>query len=94
MASDRNCVGGFTESYGSIFATPGVAEKGYLDVKVDVAAPGGHSSVPPAHTVSNIIASVSQINSQQMYRASVCLLPYSSKSRRTHLCLTWYVITL
>lgn len=28
-----------------------VAEKGYLDVRVEVATPGGHSSVPPEHTV-------------------------------------------
>lgn len=43
--------GGFAESFGSIFATPAVAEKGYLDVHVEVTSPGGHSSVPPAHTV-------------------------------------------
>lgn len=30
---------------------PAVAEKGYLDVRVEVATPGGHSSVPPQHTV-------------------------------------------
>ncbi len=38
-------------SYGQVFATPGVAEKGYLDVRVEVESPGGHSSVPPPHTV-------------------------------------------
>ena len=32
-------------------ATPGIAEKGYIDVRVDVTSPGGHSSVPPSHTV-------------------------------------------
>jgi Gly-Xaa carboxypeptidase len=31
-------------------AVPAVAEKGYLDVRIDVHAPGGHSSIPPAHT--------------------------------------------
>ncbi|KAF8920578.1 hypothetical protein CPB85DRAFT_1372686 [Mucidula mucida] len=50
--------GGFTESYGGVFATPGVAEKGYLDLRVDVAAPGGHSSVPPAHTSIGIISAL------------------------------------
>ena len=39
--------------YGGLFAMPSVAEKGYLDVRVEVASAGGHSSVPPAHTVSN-----------------------------------------
>jgi len=44
--------GEFAEQYGSVFATPGIAEKGYLDVHVEVTAPGGHSSIPPKHTVS------------------------------------------
>lgn len=32
------------------FATPAVSEKGYLDVRVEITSPGGHSSIPPAHT--------------------------------------------
>lgn len=47
----KQLTGGFTEQYGGVFATPGVVEKGYIDVKVDVTSPGGHSSVPPIHTV-------------------------------------------
>ena len=43
--------GGFGEQFGAIVAVPGVAEKGYLDVRVQVTSPGGHSSIPPAHTV-------------------------------------------
>lgn len=39
------------ENFGTIFATPGIAEKGYLDVRVDVTSAGGHSSIPPKHTV-------------------------------------------
>lgn len=31
------------------FATPGVGEKGYIDVDIVVRMPGGHSSIPPAH---------------------------------------------
>lgn len=50
--------GGFTEQYGSVFATPGITEKGYLDVKVEVTAPGGHSSVPPKHTSIGILSSL------------------------------------
>lgn len=37
--------------HGKVFATPGIAEKGYIDVRVEVESPGGHSSVPPTHTV-------------------------------------------
>ncbi|CCM04649.1 uncharacterized protein FIBRA_06833 [Fibroporia radiculosa] len=44
------------EAYGRAFALPGIAEKGYLNVRVDVAAPGGHSSVPPAHTTIGMLA--------------------------------------
>ncbi|KAJ7672639.1 hypothetical protein B0H17DRAFT_1084048 [Mycena rosella] len=50
--------GGFAESYGSVFAMPAVAEKGYLDVHVEVTSPGGHSSVPPAHTTIGILAAL------------------------------------
>ncbi|KAF9073967.1 carboxypeptidase S [Rhodocollybia butyracea] len=48
--------GGFKDIYGTIFATPSVAEKGYVDVKIDVTSPGGHSSVPPAHTTIGYLA--------------------------------------
>ena len=43
---------GFSRQYGSVFATLGIAETGYYDVKIEVATAGGHSSVPPPHTVS------------------------------------------
>ncbi|KAF7308645.1 Gly-X carboxypeptidase [Mycena chlorophos] len=48
--------GGFSDKYGTVFATPAVAEKGYLDVHVEVTSPGGHSSVPPEHTTIGILA--------------------------------------
>ncbi|THH14625.1 hypothetical protein EW146_g5732 [Bondarzewia mesenterica] len=35
----------------TVLAFPDVSEKGYLDARVEVNVPGGHSSVPPAHTV-------------------------------------------
>ncbi|KIK60400.1 hypothetical protein GYMLUDRAFT_261395 [Collybiopsis luxurians FD-317 M1] len=53
---DEGAPGGFSEQYGTIFATPGVAEKGYLDLRIDVASPGGHSSVPPSHTTIGILS--------------------------------------
>ncbi|KIP07996.1 hypothetical protein PHLGIDRAFT_402333 [Phlebiopsis gigantea 11061_1 CR5-6] len=41
-----------------IFANPATAEKGYLDLRVEVSTPGGHSSVPPSHTGIGMLASV------------------------------------
>ena len=43
--------GDYSIEYGQAYATVGTAEKGYSDVRVEVASPGGHSSVPPPHTV-------------------------------------------
>jgi Gly-Xaa carboxypeptidase len=45
--------GGMMDMFGARFASPAVGEKGYLDVRIEVTTPGGHSSVPPAnhHTV-------------------------------------------
>ncbi|ORY59704.1 peptidase family M20/M25/M40 [Pseudomassariella vexata] len=40
---------GVVDAFGSVFATPGVGEKGYIDVEVIVRMPGGHSSIPPPH---------------------------------------------
>ncbi|KAF9501781.1 carboxypeptidase S [Pleurotus eryngii] len=48
--------GGFSEEYGTIFAGPGVAEKGSMNVELDVTAPGGHSSIPPSHTSIGLLA--------------------------------------
>ncbi|KAF4569828.1 hypothetical protein EYR40_008808 [Pleurotus pulmonarius] len=49
---------GFMENFGTIFATPGIAEKGYLDVRVDVTSAGGHSSIPPKHTSIGMLAAL------------------------------------
>jgi Gly-Xaa carboxypeptidase len=43
---------GFSEQYGSPVATPGISEKGSFNMQLEVRATGGHSSVPPPHTVS------------------------------------------
>ncbi|KAJ1311789.1 hypothetical protein OPQ81_010254 [Rhizoctonia solani] len=50
--------GGIQTIDGISVAQPAVAEKGYLDVRVEVATPGGHSSVPPEHTSIGILASM------------------------------------
>ncbi|KAI1327799.1 peptidase family M20/M25/M40 [Xylariaceae sp. FL0255] len=41
---------GSSKTWGARFAQPGVAEKGYIDAEIIVRMPGGHSSIPPAHT--------------------------------------------
>ena len=50
----KDHVGDYMIEHGKAFATLGTAEKGYIDVRVDVESPGGHSSVPPSHTVRRI----------------------------------------
>ncbi|KAG2145101.1 hypothetical protein DEU56DRAFT_788792 [Suillus clintonianus] len=47
---------GYGEQFGRVIATPGVSEKGYMDVMINVASPGGHSSLPPLHTSIGILA--------------------------------------
>ncbi|CAA7262813.1 unnamed protein product [Cyclocybe aegerita] len=48
----------FEEQFGTVIATPGIAEKGYLDVLVEVTSPGGHSSIPPAHTSIGVLSAL------------------------------------
>lgn len=50
--------GGFGERHGTIVATAGIAEKGYLDTMIEVATPGGHSSIPPSHTSIGILSAL------------------------------------
>ncbi|KND02640.1 uncharacterized protein SPPG_01728 [Spizellomyces punctatus DAOM BR117] len=47
---------GIGEDQGATFARVGVAEKGYTDVTISVITPGGHSSIPPAHTGIGILS--------------------------------------
>ncbi|KAF7718732.1 Carboxypeptidase [Penicillium ucsense] len=41
-----------------LYASPAVGEKGSLDLVLDLAVPGGHSSVPPTHTGIGIMAEI------------------------------------
>jgi hypothetical protein len=55
----RSCalpLAGYSEDSGAIFASPNVAEKGKLDVKMEVSTKGGHSSIPPLHTVISMFS--------------------------------------
>jgi len=47
---------GIAMQWGTLMATPGVAEKGYTDVHITVRMPGGHSSIPPPHTGIGVAA--------------------------------------
>ncbi|KAJ7742132.1 hypothetical protein DFH07DRAFT_44200 [Mycena maculata] len=49
---------GYTDQFGAIFAAPAIAEKGSVDVTIEVQTPGGHSSVPPEHTSIGILAAL------------------------------------
>jgi len=53
--NNTTSVAGFEESFGSVVAFPAVVEKGYIDVHLSVASPGGHSSIPPKHTVGAVV---------------------------------------
>ena len=50
--------GGFSDLNGMVFAMPAVVEKGYMDIRMDVLTPGGHSSKPPKHTVRIYVSSM------------------------------------
>ncbi|KAE8410562.1 hypothetical protein BDV36DRAFT_307115 [Aspergillus pseudocaelatus] len=43
---------------GIIYALPGVSEKGSVDLVFTLSVPGGHSSVPPAHTGIGILSEI------------------------------------
>ncbi|KAJ7056190.1 hypothetical protein C8F01DRAFT_377331 [Mycena amicta] len=49
---------GYIEQFGAVFAAPGVAEKGFANVNIEVQTPGGHSSVPPEHTSIGMLAAM------------------------------------
>ncbi|PPQ70762.1 hypothetical protein CVT26_014712 [Gymnopilus dilepis] len=45
-------------AYGTEFALPGIAEKGYLNAEIQVDMLGGHSSIPPRHTSIGILSKI------------------------------------
>ncbi|KAM7185119.1 hypothetical protein V8F20_011933 [Naviculisporaceae sp. PSN 640] len=56
----------YEESWGTLFAKPGTAEKGYTDVFITVRMAGGHSSVPPKHTSIGVVAElITEIESEE-----------------------------
>lgn len=47
---------GLTTMGNLVYARPGIAEKGYLDIKLTLEVEGGHSSEPPSHSGIGIMA--------------------------------------
>lgn len=71
---------GFEETWGTLFAKPGTAEKGYVDVKVTVRMPGGHSSIPSDHTSIGVLSElITKIESEQYPTRLVEENPYYSQ---------------
>ncbi|KSA03541.1 uncharacterized protein AC631_00680 [Debaryomyces fabryi] len=57
---------GYETIEGRKFILPATGEKGYLDSVIDLFTPGGHSSVPPQHTLIGILAKlISEIEDEQ-----------------------------
>ncbi|KAK7686392.1 hypothetical protein QCA50_010616 [Cerrena zonata] len=82
--------GDYMIEHGKVFATPGIAEKGYIDVRIDVESPGGHSSVPPSHTTIGLLSALlvhiesnpytPKLNrGTPMYMKSQCLAAHAPK---------------
>ncbi|KAF9529826.1 hypothetical protein CPB83DRAFT_236779 [Crepidotus variabilis] len=49
---------GLDTIYGTEFALPAVAEKGFMNIDIQVDMEGGHASVPPKHTSIGILSKV------------------------------------
>ncbi|KAF7296876.1 Gly-Xaa carboxypeptidase [Mycena indigotica] len=47
-----------SSSSSPLFVTPSLAEKGSVNVQLSVGVPGGHSSIPPAHTAIGILSAL------------------------------------
>lgn len=51
-----NILNGIVPGISSPVALIGIAEKGYLSLRLTVETPGGHSSIPPTHTAIGIVS--------------------------------------
>ncbi|KAG6334184.1 hypothetical protein ID866_4899 [Astraeus odoratus] len=64
LVDEGGAMGSFGDGF--YFASPSLSEKGYMDVLLEVASPGGHSSVPPDHTVGAVLTHASSaVNPRQ-----------------------------
>lgn len=58
---------GISKIWGHTFASPGVAEKGAIDVIATIRMPGGHSSIPPPHTSIGVISELVSLVESNTY---------------------------
>jgi Gly-Xaa carboxypeptidase len=58
---------GIYKIWGNVFASPGVAEKGAIDVIATIRMPGGHSSIPPPHTSIGVISELISLVESNTY---------------------------
>lgn len=58
---------GFEEAWGTLFAKPGAAEKGSINIDVTVRSPGGHSSIPHDHTSIGILSELIYVLESTQY---------------------------
>ncbi|KAJ4366669.1 hypothetical protein N0V85_009199 [Neurospora sp. IMI 360204] len=56
----------FEKTWGTLFAKPGTAEKGYSDIHITVRMTGGHSSIPSDHTSIGVLSElITRIEAEQ-----------------------------
>lgn len=76
-----------------VIAMPATGEKGYLDVLAELKTPGGHSSVPPDHTLVGIIGELAYLIERDPYESVLpqenpylgfmqCLAVHSPKNKK------------
>ncbi|KAJ7485309.1 hypothetical protein FB451DRAFT_52759 [Mycena latifolia] len=71
---------GIKEDYfGTTFITPALGEKGSTNIELTVAVPGGHSSIPPAHTGIGILSElVTTLENHPFYPKLSAKNPFSA----------------
>ncbi|OAP58229.1 hypothetical protein AYL99_07319 [Fonsecaea erecta] len=64
-------IAGIENRFGTDFALPATAEKGYIDVTVTVDVPGGHSSTPPDHTAIGFLAQIIRLIEDHPFKSQL-----------------------
>lgn len=63
--------GGYTSEGGVNYITPATGEKGHLDSVIELFTPGGHSSVPPAHTSIGILSELISLVEKRQFESII-----------------------
>jgi carboxypeptidase PM20D1 len=105
LASALDEGGAVADGFGGLLEQPvaaiGVAEKGFVDVRLRVEAPGGHSSTPPRQTAIGILAAAiarleanplpPRVRGGTFERFTSYIAPQASFGRRLALANLWLV---